>query len=260
MASNTITELIAATEPELQLHSDVTVLDEQLPLYVAELLSANEAAINGINEGYPFLDELHATLKFALNKVKAAYRKALVLPKATNDSEVMAYYIQSLDTETYAYTFEGAGRYNGTLRTSELTDATDQSYWFYLRPGAAEGEYYIYNWKTGKAAGTNSNNYIFANGTVDPTSYTITIDEKGEGFIISTIDGSWANSSNGYVQNKSNATVWTLIPIGKFNTTGVETITTGSITDGIYYDLLGRPVATPAAGIYIYNGHKVIVK
>ena len=259
MASNTIAELVAATEPELQLHADITVLDEQLPLYVAELLSANEAAINGINEGYPFLDELHATLKAAYDKVKAAYRKAIALPEATNDSEVMVYYIQNLETETYVYCFEGAGRYNGALRTSEMTDATDRNYWFYLRPGATEGEYYIYNWKTGKAAGTSSNNYIYANGSADPTSYTITIAEDAYGFIISTADGYWMNTSNGYVQSKSTSSTWSLVPIGKFDTTGIETIT-NAITNGIYYDLLGRPVANPTTGIYIFNGHKVFVK
>ena len=223
------------------------------------MLSANESAINGINEEYPFLDELYATLKAAYDKVKAAYRKALTLPEATTDSEVMAYYIQNLDTETYVYTFEGAGRYNGTLRTSELTDATDRSYWFYLRPGAAEGEYYIYNWKTGKAVGTSSNNYIYANGTADPTSYTITIAEDAYGFIISTTDGYWANNSNGYVQSKSVSTTWSLVPIGKFDTTSIETVTIAT-ANGIYYDLLGRPVENPTTGIYIFNGHKVFVK
>ena len=259
MVSNTITELIAATEPELQFHSDVTVLDEQLPLYVAELLNANESAINGINEGHPFLDELYTTLKAAYDKVKAGYRKALALPEATTDTEVMAYYIQNLDTDTYVYTFEGAGRYNGALRTSELSDATDRNYWFYLRPGAAEGEYYIYNWKTGKAVGTNSNNYIYANGTADPTSYTITIAEDTYGFIISTADGNWINSSNGYVQSKSTTAMWNLVPIGKFNTAGIENITPAT-TNNIYYDLLGRPVENPSTGIYIFNGRKVFVK
>ena len=259
MVSNTITELIAATEPELQLHSDITVLDEQLPLYIAELLEANDSAIKGINEGYAFLDDLYTTLKAAYDKVKVAYRKALALPEATTDSEVMAYYIQHIETETYVQTFEGAGRYKGALRTSELTDAADHNFWFYLRPGAAEGEYYIYNWKTGKAIGTNSNDYIYANGTVDPTSYKITIAEDAYGFIISTADGNWTNSSNGYVQSKSTSAMWNLVSIGKFNTNGIETITPAA-TNNIYYDLLGRPVENPTTGIYILNGRKVIVK
>lgn len=259
MVSNTITELIASTEPELQFYEDITVLDEQLPLYAAELLKAKEIVVNGINEGYAFLDELYAILKTSYDKVKAAYRKAIALPEATNDSEVMVYYIQNLDTEAYVYSFEGAGRYNGALRTSEMTDATDRNYWFYLRPGAAENEYYIYNWKTGKAAGTSNNDYIYINGSVDPTSYTMTINEDKTGFIISTTDGSWTYSSTGYVQSKSSSAIWNLIPIGKFDTTSIETIipTTPS---GIYYDLLGRPVEEPTTGIYIFNGRKVIVK
>ncbi|MBR1882570.1 MAG: peptidase M6, partial [Muribaculaceae bacterium] len=30
--------------------------------------------------------------------------------------------------------------------------------------------------------------------------------------------------------------------------------------DGLYYNLMGQPVAHPAAGIYIHNGKKVVVK
>ena len=257
--ASTFEELIAATEPELQFHADITVLDEQLPVYVVALQEAYDAAIKGMSEGYAYPADLYTVLKNAYDKVKKAYQKALSLPVATDDAMVTCYYLQCLDTETYAYCFEGSGRYNGTLRANELTNETDRSYWFFLRPGANEGEYYIYNWHTGKAAGT-SGNYIYVNGTVAPTSYSIAIAESAYGFIISAANSSWVpNTTNSYVQPKETPAMWNLIPIGKFDTTGINFVAPTTST-GIYYDLLGRPVENPSAGIYIFNGRKIIVK
>ena len=257
--ASTFEELIAATEPELQFHADITVLDEQLPVYVVALQEAYDAAIKGMSEGYAYPADLYTVLKNAYDKVKKAYQKALSLPVATDDAMVTCYYLQCLDTETYAYCFEGSGRYNGTLRANELTNETDRSYWFFLRPGENEGEYYIYNWYTGKPAGT-SGRYIYANGTVEPTVYNIAIAEESYGLIISTANGSWnvQSGDNGYVQFTTSPAMWNLIPIGKFDTTGINSV--APTTTGIYYDLLGRPVENPSAGIYIFNGRKVVIK
>ena len=257
--ASTFEELIAATEPELQFHADITVLDEQLPVYVVALQEAYDAAIKGMSEGYAYPADLYTVLKNAYDKVKKAYQKALSLPVATDDAMVTCYYLQCLDTETYAYCFEGSGRYNGTLRANELTNETDRSYWFFLRPGENEGEYYIYNWYTGKPAGT-SGRYIYANGTVEPTVYSIAIAEESYGLIISTANGSWnvQSGDNGYVQFTTSPAMWNLIPIGKFDTTGINSV--APTTTGIYYDLLGRPVENPSAGIYIFNGRKVVIK
>ena len=261
LVSNTIKELVVAAEPEIQFHSDITVLDEQLPLYVEDLLEANDAAISAINEGYAFLDELIVRLKSIHNQVKASYRKALTLPEATNDAEVMCYYIQCLNNEGYAYCTED-GRYVGALRTGELTDAADHNYWFYLRPGEDAGEYYIYNMKTGAAVG-HKGYYIYANGAADAESYSLTVSEEAYGFIIGSDEGLWnvQTSSTAYLQFRPSSTVlWNLIPIGKFNPAGIEAVTPEVPAGNIYYDLLGRPVKYPTTGIYILNGRKVIVK
>ena len=258
--ASTFEELIAATDPELQFHADITILDEQLPAYVADLQEAYEAAVNGMNEGYAYPADLYAVLKSAYEKVQKAYQKALSLPVVTNDAVVTCYYLQCLDSNEYAYCFEGAGRYNGALRANELTNEADRSYWFFLRPGESEGEYYIYNWHTGKAVGT-SGRYIYANGAVDPTSYIIAIAENTYGFTISTADGSWnvQSNENGYVQFTNSPAMWNLVPIGKFDTTGIDFVVP-TTTTGTYYDLLGRPVENPSAGIYIFNGRKVVIK
>ena len=259
----TLENLVAATEPELKFHEDVIVLDEQLPVYVATMLDAYEAVRKAIEEGNAYqLDALYAKLAAAHEQVEGAYRKALRLPEATTGDEVMCYYIQCLSTEAYAYYYSGTGRYSGAIRTSVLSDVEDHNYWFYLRPGNAEGQYYIYNLATGKAAGINGR-YIYVDGSVDSVAYTIEVSADSYGYTISTADGTWnvQNTENGYAQFASKAAMWNLIPIGRFNlgSLAVKPTEQEQETD-IYYDLLGRPVENPSAGIYICNGLKVIIK
>ena len=261
MVANTLDDLLAATEPTLQFNSDITILDEQLPLYVSELMETNDWVIKKRDEGYVYLDELYAMLKAVYDKVKAAYQKALSLPEATMDDEVVCYYLRCLKNDYYAYLYEGTGRYNGAIRTGELAAESEHSFWFYLRPGDAAGQYYIYNWKSQQAVGVDGR-YLYADGSKDAVSYTISISEDGKGFIISEGEGSWGvqSASTAYAQFSSSASaLWELIPIGRFSVTGISPATS-VVTDGVYYDLLGRPVEKPTAGIYIHNGRKVIVK
>ncbi len=262
MVDMTIESLVATTEPELKFHEDITILDEQLPTYVATLLEAYAAARKAIDEGYAYLDALYAKLDAAHVQVKASFRKALYQPEATTGDEVMCYYLQCLSTEAYAYQFTGTGRYNGALRTGELADAQDKNFWFYLRPGEAEGQYYIYNLATNKAVGA-SGRYLYVNGSVDSVAYTIEVSTEEYGYVISTGDGAWGvqSSDNGYAQFSSKAAMWNLIPIGRFNFGEMGIDPAEQLQEnGIYYDLLGRPVENPSAGIYIHNGRKVIIK
>ena len=261
MVDNTLAELLATTEPALEFNSNIIVLDEQLPLYVEELIAVNDLVIKKRDEGYVYLDELYALLKEAYDKVKAAYQKELSLPEATTGDEVECYYLYCLKNDFYAYHYEGTGRYNGAIRTGELTDESDYNFWFYLRPGNVDGEYYIYNWKTQHAVGVDGR-YLYVDGSKEAVAYTISISEDGKGFIISEGDGTWGvqSASTAYAQFSSSASAqWNLIPVGRFSITGIAPVTT-VVTDGVYYDLLGRPVVNPAAGIYIHNGRKIIVK
>ena len=259
---STLGELVTATEPELEFYDDVTVLDEQLPVYVTTLLAFYADAQTAIAEEYAYLDAVYAKLAAAHETVKAAYRKALYLPEATTGDEVMCYYIQCLDNNAYAYYYSGTGRYSGAIRTSELTDDADHNYWFYLRPGEVEGEYYIYNLATRKAAGVK-NRYVYVDGSVDSVAQTITVSEELYGYTIAATSNLWNVQSveNGYVQTSSKAAMWNLIPIGRFSLSGLGIEpTVKAPTTGIYYDLLGRPVENPSAGIYIYGGRKVVIR
>lgn len=256
----TLGELVAAREPELQLYDDVIVLDANLPAYVAALLAAYDEAVQALESGKSYLEAYFVALESAHNQVKTSYQKALSLPEASEGSEVMCYYLQCLDTEAYAYHFEGAGRYNGAIRTGELADATDRNFWFYLRPGETEGQYYIYNWQTAKAVGV-SGKYLYVNGTVDPDAYTVAIAEEAYGLTIGTASGLWnvQSTANGYAQFTKTAAMWKFVPIGKFDTTDIAPAISVP-NNGIYYDLLGRQIENPTSGIYIFKGRKVIIK
>ena len=261
MAALTLDELLETVEP-MTFKEDVTVLDENLAAYVAALMAAKEDAEKAIADSYAFLQEKYDALKTAHEQVKAAYRKALTLPEVSTDDELVCYYIQCLKNDYYAYLFDGAGRYNGAIRTGELTDAADRDYWFYLTAGEVEGEYYIHNYfGHGLAIGVDGR-YLYGDGSKEAVAFTISVSEDGTGYNIGNADGAWGvqSASTAYAQFSSSASVlWNFVLIGRFSEQGIAPVAP-VVTDGVYYDLLGRPVVNPAAGIYIHNGRKIIVK
>ena len=256
----TLEELLMSRDAELAFKENIIVLDTNLPTYVSELLDVYDAAIQALAENENYLETWYEALETAHDKVKAAYQKPLALPEATEDDEVMCYYIQCLDTEAYVYRNEAAGRYNGALRTSELSDPTDRNYWFYLRPAESEGTYYIYNWNSEYAVGTSSR-YLYVSDATTPTAYTLSVVADVYGYTITTSEGMWnvQNGDNAYVQFTSKPAQWMLVPIGRFDTSGLIQQQTAT-TSGTYFDLLGRPVQNPVKGIYILDGRKVFVK
>jgi hypothetical protein len=51
------------------------------------------------------------------------------------------------------------------------------------------------------------------------------------------------------------------MPAHSDEASAVEEINAAQQADGMYYNLMGQPVNTPAAGsIYIHNGKKILVK
>ena len=50
------------------------------------------------------------------------------------------------------------------------------------------------------------------------------------------------------------------MPAHQDGPSSVEEIEAAQQTDGLYYNLMGQPVSAPAAGIYIHNGKKILVK
>lgn len=275
MVASTLELLVETTEPELKLYDDVTIMDGQLLGYVETLQDLYVETRKAVDEGAAYLEDYYAQLNAAYKNVVAGYRKPL---EVSEGSEVMCYYLQCLkkkpsteadkDPESYlekglyAYHFEGTGR-KGAIRTGSLTDVADHNYWFYLRAGETEGEYYIYNWQTGKAVGVASDGkFLYTDGSVEPESYVISSSEETFGFTISTSGRVWGVQpvDKGYAQMSITPATWNFVPIGKYDTTGIVPVERPVQYNNVYYDLMGRPVDNPTKGIYIFNGRKVVVK
>ena len=73
--------------------------------------------------------------------------------------------------------------------------------------------------------------------------------------------GAWtyADATPGTANAESTTLVDGLVNSGNGDATGVKDMKTGT-ADNVYYDLQGRRVFCPTAGLYIVNGKKVIIK
>lgn len=56
------------------------------------------------------------------------------------------------------------------------------------------------------------------------------------------------------------AGVWVAVIPASSGPTGIDEIKTTGKADPYYYDLQGRRVESPSRGIYIHQGHKVVVR
>lgn len=170
-------------------------------------------------------------------------------------------YLQNLRTGTYAYYSDQAGRYEGCLRMGELSDPDDTRFQFYIERDD-EGNHYLRNLYSGCLA-TLWGSYIDVSGERDVVPFRIAFDEDEHGLLISGDEGYWTcqTSAGGYAQFRAKGTPWK-IRVGGFNDgTGIGTLTRQEVTDADapLYDLTGRRVANPAAGIYIRQGRKETV-
>jgi hypothetical protein len=57
---------------------------------------------------------------------------------------------------------------------------------------------------------------------------------------------------------KSRTTIYTLE--WESSGTGIEAVKSDSPFDGVYYDLTGRKTTSPAKGVFITNGRKVVIR
>lgn len=83
--------------------------------------------------------------------------------------------------------------------------------------------------------------------------------------------GEFKKASNGYLKPNraylstsydvtANAREYLEISFEDDDVTGVENVNRSTITNNQFYDLQGRKVEQPAKGLYIVNGHKVVIK
>ena len=88
-------------------------------------------------------------------------------------------------------------------------------------------------------------------GTIWAQGNTWNVDEQTEEKIEEVIYHQVDDPSKGLV---------IFMPAHQDGPSSVEEIEAAQQTDGLYYNLMGQPVSAPAAGIYIHNGKKILVK
>lgn len=263
-ATAVVAEVAATTDP-VTFNDNVIPEAGNLGELVSQLLAASDALgalVADENATLEALEAASATVDAALAAVTAAYTLRATLPAAEQGDIVTCYYLQNLTTDGYCY-FNDSGTRKGTLRTSELEDPDDQNYWFYFRPGTADGTFVVWSWAASQPI-YHSSGYLYADGKKDPVSYAMTLTSDQTGIVISTADGLWSvqTSSSAYAQFRSTdtASAWKLIPIGKYDATAISTPLQQPQGDDAIYDLSGRRVLDPAPGIYVMGGRKILIR
>ena len=173
----------------------------------------------------------------------------------------MLYYIRSVEDGYYCYEEKENARYLGYLRTKEVENAADDNslLWYFL-PGEADSTLYMVNYDTHQGVyNVSGKSYIsvLSGGTAE--AFKLTADEVGGGFVVSGADGkTWYCSSSYYVQtSKTKQALWKFVKAGTGASVDTEIL---SPKESPLYDLQGRQVISPAKGIYIRSGQKIIIK
>ena len=141
-----------------------------------------------------------------------------------------------------------------------FTDPDDKRFQFRMERDE-EGNYYIRSLMTRKVAGLWSS-YLDLDGDHGTVTFRIVFDEEAGGFILEGSNGSLScqTQEGGYAQYRTKATPWKFRVGGVEEWTGIESPTIHGADAGILYDLTGRRVDSPAQGIYIRDGRKVLIR
>ena len=178
------------------------------------------------------------------------------MPEIGVNGKCVLYRIQCIDNGQYLNNY--TGRFNkGRLITGMYGNADDNNYWFYFVKGKEAGKYRIYNHATMLPV-TYSDGYHYVSKETDaPLEFSITDSEERNGLVITGAEGAWNLTTGGYIgANSTEKSLFLLHKVGEVS--DIEELYTPSLNNGVYYDLMGRPVKNPTSGIYIYNGKKVL--
>lgn len=229
-----------------------------LALYAAknDAIENRETAINPA--------KIIDTLQAAIANINGTY--FIKNPRESTDNNIVWYYIKNIEDGTYCSvdTVKTTLAYSKAISLEPL-DKDNRYYWWAFEATDNDGEYKIFNGKTGEAIYTyaKSPNSIKTDGAEEASAYTITFDEQNLGNTISSGKGYWNNSNASYVRETNVVSYWQLIQIciEEGNLTGIEEITNSEETVRGIYDLSGRPIdEITVPGIYIVNGKKLLVK
>ncbi len=199
-------------------------------------------------------NEITADQLSAIDAIKAEVENA---PRVAFEPEKCCYRL---------YSFQ----YNGYMVLNEQNNVVGQGSADHAAglvsflPAPTEGKYYM-----------QINNKLFTPVTISAQVGTVDTTEGAGEYTVSTVGAPFqfvfkgGNDNYNYLheagahnivgwETAAPSTKWYLVPTQV--PTGIEEVATESVKDATIYDLQGRRVAAPAAGIYIINRRKVAVK
>ena len=126
---------------------------------------------------------------FLLMEEKVNEDELLSLPSTSTDELLHMYYLIRTDNGEYAYN-SISPKYRGRISSDIYDTSEDFGYWYYFKQGNQEGKYTIHSYKTGKAV-TENTGKLYVNKDTEAAEFTISLNEQGEGFTISSEAGAW---------------------------------------------------------------------
>lgn len=262
-AQRALNELGSVDGDKVNINENITIIDNSLSKQILNLSTALAEATENKDTATDlakYIDALNEAIKALDNKYVAS-------PIASNDKEITWYYIKNIENGTYCGvdTVKTTVTYGKAMSLGEL-DKDNRYYWWAFEATENEGEYKIYNGKTGNAIYTYEKNpfSIKTDAEKEPGVYTITVDKDNIGLTLSSGTSYWNNITAGYVRvTTSKVSYWKIEKIctEEGNLTGVDEVLGDKEQPEGIYDLRGRRIENiTAPGIYIVNGKKVLVK
>ena len=132
-------------------------------------------------------------------------------PEVATDNQQTIYYLQRTDNGQYAYHKPSGRTDKGRVATSELNESS-KDFWFYFTEGNEEGKYAIYNYNTGLSVTANGTKLFANKETTTTVDFALSLNEAGDGLVISTEAGAWLMSASGLADlSTGRSTSWKLI-------------------------------------------------
>lgn len=274
-AENILGELITDYATTIDDAAQMSIQSDVTPLVGADTLLVWATELQGYVFEYHHTDCVVDNYQSLINRIStlvellaAGYQKPLYLPETSTGEKRVLYYIYSVSKEQYLAYDQTNARYPKYLRTYDfeptyaIESEEEAAYLWYFLPTATEGQYYIGNLKGGRevhAVSGKSNIAVDLGSNALPEVYTLALNDEQNGFAITGAEGTaWLPNTSGYVQmSAKNSGIWKFVKAGTATGITPATATPGSTQ---LYDLMGRPVSMPAAGIYILDGKKVVIR
>ena len=238
---------------ELENEDYVTVYTDNISELASALEAAEKAAEDNVETTINYAKYIDA-IEDALANLDGAY---VIVPVPSSNNVTYWYYIKEVNDNVYLSANESS-----CDLTEEIEEGNANYLWGFAATGN-EGEYKVYNARTGNAlyTGTTNRTLLTTDGAADATPYTFTPNEENKALVIESDGKYWYNQRNSARLYRSEG-YWKLelAVVKSGDVTSIEEIGAETVSEGIY-DLTGRRIEQIVKpGVYVVNGKKTVIK